>query len=102
MCIDYLYNRELEYQQGLTTVCKCICERYPNSFMFCAGDFNLPDIHWTSNSIVNHQHPLVVYLNNSCWVAIILLISLDNGMSAMLWYLRGIRVFYFGKTPAYL
>ena len=26
--------------------------------MFCIGDFNLPDIDWTSNSVVNHQYPL--------------------------------------------
>ena len=53
-------NRDLEYQQEL---CDCICEivrSYPNSFIICAGDFNLPDIDWTSNSIVNHQHPLDV------------------------------------------
>ena len=46
------------YQQEL---CNCICEivrRYPNSFIFCTGDFNLPDIDWTSNSIVNHQYSL--------------------------------------------
>ena len=37
-------NREVMYQQEL---CNCICKsvrRYPNSFMFCTGDFNLPDI----------------------------------------------------------
>ena len=27
------------------------------------------------------------------------LLTLDNGMLGMLWYLRGIWVFYFGKTP---
>ena len=51
-------NRDLEYQQEL---CDCICEivrRYPNSFIFCVGDLNLPDIDWTSNSIINYQYPL--------------------------------------------
>ena len=54
-------NRDVMYQQEL---CNCICKivrRYPNSFMFCTGDFNLPDIDWTSNSIVNHQYPLDIY-----------------------------------------
>ena len=51
-------NRDLEYQQEL---CDCICEivrRYPNSFIFCVGDLNIPDIDWTSNSIINYQYPL--------------------------------------------
>ena len=51
-------NRDAMYQQAL---CDCICEivgRYPNSFIFRTGDFNLPDIDWTSNSVVNHQYPL--------------------------------------------
>ena len=26
---------------------------------------------------------------------------LDNGMLAMVWYLRGIWIFYYGKTTAY-
>ena len=53
-----LPNRDAKYQQEL---CDCIYEivkRYPNSLIFCAGDFNLPDIDWTNNSIVNHQYPL--------------------------------------------
>ena len=51
-------SRDVEYQQNL---CKSICDitgSRPNSFIFCAGDFNVPDIEWTSHSIVSHRYPL--------------------------------------------
>ena len=51
-------SRDVEYQQNL---CKSTCgitASRPNSFIFCAGDFNVPDIEWTSHSIVSHRYPL--------------------------------------------
>jgi len=51
-------SRDITYQQNL---CKCICDTVasrPNSFIFCAGDFNVPDVQWTSHTIVSHRYPV--------------------------------------------
>ena len=34
-----------------------ICQKYKNNPIWIGGDFNLPDIDWTSNNIVDHQNP---------------------------------------------
>ena len=51
-------SRDITYQQNL---CKCICDTVasrPNSFILCAGDFNVPDVQWTSHTIVSHKYPV--------------------------------------------
>ena len=33
---------------------------YPNVPIYCAGDFDLPDISWNTNSVSGHQYPLEI------------------------------------------
>ena len=56
-----------------------ICQKYKNNPIWIGGDFNLPDIDWTSNNIVDHQNPKKLNedflamldqcnLKSTCWV----------------------------------
>ena len=35
-----------------------ICHSHPSTVIWLAGDLNLPDINWETNSITLHQYPL--------------------------------------------
>ena len=34
-----------------------ITQTYPNAIICCSGDFNIPDIDWTDESILGHRYP---------------------------------------------
>ena len=65
-------SRDLSYQQNL---CKCITDittSHPNSFILCAGDFNVPDVDWSSHSIATHRYPVninqqILKMANDCY-----------------------------------
>ena len=45
----------------MQNVCKVIenlCSKYENAVMWVTGDFNLPNIDWSSNSVVGSTYPL--------------------------------------------
>ena len=56
-------NNNGEYAANLTTSIKSITAQFPNSPIWVAGDLNLPDIDWTTNSIRSHQY--LKSINNS-------------------------------------
>ena len=45
-------------QVGMLLISRIYVASHPNSFIFCAGDFNVPDIEWTSHSITTHRYPV--------------------------------------------
>ena len=51
-------NRDLVYHESLCNAISDIVSGYPRSAIYCAGDINLPDICWTSESFTSHTYPL--------------------------------------------
>ena len=48
----------LAWTQYIKSSCVIILStiKYPNSAIYCAGDFNLPDIDWSNNSIKGYRN----------------------------------------------
>ena len=55
-----LTNNEEEYKTRLTSNIRNIILAQKNATIWCAGDFNVPDIDWVSESIKGKQYPLAV------------------------------------------
>ena len=55
-------NRDIPKYHLLCDAIYNMVSSYPNVPIYCAGDFNLPDISWNTNSVSGHQYPLE--LNN--------------------------------------
>ena len=53
-------NRDILYAQNLFDSIINISARNPNSFICCAGDFNLPDIDWDTESVSRYRYPLAI------------------------------------------
>ncbi len=43
----------------MADLCKSIKDKHKKSFVWVAGDFNLPDIDWTDTSVRSHHYPQV-------------------------------------------
>ena len=53
-------NRDISYMQYLYDTIMDISIRYPHSFICCAGDFNVPNINWTTESVSSYRYPLLI------------------------------------------
>ena len=51
-------NRDIQYMQNVCKVIENLCSKYENAVMWVTGDFNLPNIDWSSNSVVGSTYPL--------------------------------------------
>lgn len=49
-------NNNSDYASELCRCISDICRDHPNSTIWVGGDFNLPDIDWSSNSTPGHQY----------------------------------------------
>ena len=49
---------DLTYLEKLCLEMERICHSNPSAVIWLAGDLNLPDINWETNSITRHQYPL--------------------------------------------
>ncbi len=56
-------KENLEYAEQLSETIKELTERHPSACIWLSGDFNLPDIDWSTDSIVSHQYTIA--LNNT-------------------------------------
>ena len=56
-------NRDIDYCEKLCKEIKRICKAYHQSTIWIGGDFNLPDIDWTSDSIAGNNYPIKI---NEC------------------------------------
>ena len=53
-------NRDITYMQYLCDTITDISIRCPHSFICCAGDFNVPDISWATESVSSYRYPLLI------------------------------------------
>ena len=53
-------NRDILYHQTLCDTISKVTENHQNSTICCAGDLNLPDIDWTSESVSGYRYPLAI------------------------------------------
>ena len=51
-------NRDLVYMQNLCQFISEIHSKYKNAVIWITGDFNLPDINWSLNSVTSNSYPL--------------------------------------------
>ena len=51
-------NRDILYHQILCDTISKVIEAHPNSIICCAGNLNLPDIDWTSESVSGYTGPV--------------------------------------------
>ena len=51
-------NRDLVYMQNLCQLISEIHSKYKNAVIWITGDFNLPDINWSLNSVTSNSYPL--------------------------------------------
>lgn len=56
VCAYRAPNTDDVYQDNLCNYIIDLATKYPNSAIYCAGDFNLPDIDWSNNSISGHRY----------------------------------------------
>ena len=54
-CYRSMNNTE-EQNQHLINELNLLCKKHKNSPIWIGGDFNLPDINWSDNSITSHQY----------------------------------------------
>ena len=59
-------NNDLPYAQRICQAIRNIALKYPSATLWLSGDFNLPDIDWTTDSIKGHQYTLV---SNNCFLS---------------------------------
>ena len=53
-------NRDISYIQHLCDTITDISIRNPRSLICCAGDFNVPDINWDTESVLSYRYPLAI------------------------------------------
>ena len=53
-------STDIVYFNNLCNLITETARKYPNAFIYCAGDFNLPDIDWSNESINSHRYPLLI------------------------------------------
>ena len=53
-------NRDISYIQHLCDTITDISIRNPHSLICCAGDFNVPDINWDTESVLSYRYPLAI------------------------------------------
>jgi len=53
-------DRDTFYALNLFDTITDISARNPNSFICCAGDFNLLDIDWDTESVSSYRYPLAI------------------------------------------
>ena len=53
-------DRDILHYQELCDCISNIVAKNPSAFILCAGDLNLPDIDWTSESIAGYRYPLSI------------------------------------------
>ena len=53
-------NRDISFIQHLYDTVTDISIRHPHSFIWCAGDFNVPDINWDTESVLSYRYPLTI------------------------------------------
>jgi hypothetical protein len=56
-------NSSREYMDNLCSNIRNICHRYSGDTMWLGGDFNLPDINWTTGLIEGSQNPIIINSN---------------------------------------
>jgi len=56
VCVYRAPNTDITYQENLCNYIIDLAVKYPNSAIYCAGDFNLPDIDWCNGSISGHRY----------------------------------------------
>jgi len=49
-------NMDNVYQDNLCNNIIDLTTKYPNSAIYCAGDFNLSDIDWNNESVLDHRY----------------------------------------------
>jgi hypothetical protein len=49
-------NNDVEYNEKLCSEIETIVNDHPKDCIWIAGDLNLPDIDWSSNSVMSHQY----------------------------------------------
>ena len=57
ICASYrsMYNTDAQNNQLISEI-NHICKKYKNNPIWIGGDFNLPDIDWSNNSITSYQY----------------------------------------------
>jgi len=58
-------NRDTLNAQNLFDTITDISARNPNSFICYAGDFNLPDIDWDTESVSSYRYRIISYFRRS-------------------------------------
>ena len=53
-------STDIMYFNNLCDLITETARKYPNAIIYCAGDFNLPDIDWSNESINSHRYPLLI------------------------------------------
>ncbi|XP_072024987.1 uncharacterized protein [Amphiura filiformis] len=53
-------NNDLQYMEELTSIISHLCISNPGCPIWISGDINLPDIDWSTNSIVSYQYRLAL------------------------------------------
>ncbi|XP_072037138.1 uncharacterized protein [Amphiura filiformis] len=53
-------NNDLQYMEELNSAISHLCISNPGCPIWIAGDINLPDIDWSTNSIISHQYRLAL------------------------------------------
>lgn len=56
VCVYRPPSSDTVYQEQLCNYIIDLTIKYPNSAIYCAGDFNLPDIDWSNNSIKGYRN----------------------------------------------
>ena len=49
-------NHDTDYANKLVEVIQKVCHKHKDAVVWVAGDFNLPDIDWTRNTITGYQY----------------------------------------------
>ena len=49
-------NNDVDYAKALYNTIKSLCLKYPKSTIWVAGDFNLPDIDWITNTFSGNRY----------------------------------------------
>ena len=49
-------DNDIDYVKELVDVIRNVCHKYKEAVVWLAGDFNLPDINWSNNTITGYQY----------------------------------------------
>lgn len=59
-------RNDLAYAQNLCQAIRNIVTKFPSATVWLSGDFNLPDVEWSKESIIGHQYTLAI---NKCFLS---------------------------------